>query len=40
MESMLFALNGIKTEGKSGYTASRDAIRPMGNSIHKPFGLE
>ena len=24
---------GIKTEGGSGYTASRDAIRPTGNSI-------
>ena len=49
MESMPIALYGIKTEGKNGYTASRDAIRPMGNSIqfakridaiHKPFGLE
>ena len=43
------ALHGIKSEGKRGYTASRDAIRPMGNSIqfaqridamHKPIGLE
>ena len=25
--------NGIKTEGGSGYTANRDAIRPTGNSI-------
>ena len=49
MESMPIALHGIKTEGKSEYMASRDAIRPMGNSIqfakridaiHKPFGLE